>query len=40
MVAHMKATNPEQKLQFEHFKARGENNTAGLLSHDMSPPAK
>jgi len=32
MVTHMKAANPEQRLHFEHFKARGE-QTAGLITH-------
>lgn len=32
MVAHMKAANPEQRLQFEHFKTRSE-HSAGLISH-------
>jgi hypothetical protein len=37
MVAHMKAAAPEQRLQFENFKARGARSTDRFMEHDMSP---
>jgi hypothetical protein len=36
IVAHMKAVNPEQRMQFEHYKARAE-QSAGLIMHDSTP---